>query len=395
MPSSLSVTDDANFFDALFTPTAPVVANVTPPVETASLPSEKTDAYSEIRVEDQIKDGIFETPAGTESDKAPAVAVEAAKTEPAQTVEAAPVTEEAGADDDEEYTRQVFKSAVKKAIDKGTFVDIEGFDDLDIDEDVLADLLDFNLEHKLAQGWERIKATNAVVNGILSVVEAGGNPDTIIDLFKEQQKIIAIDTKSTEGKLELIGKFYTDIVGLKPAEVSRKLKKLETETEEDLQAEFSAAETKYNEHFSNQQETIKANETRRIQQEEDAKRARVTQTKQFLVDQKVNPNTANKLLRDMYQPKWDLQDGSELLSEFDYQLLKLRQDPVKSAELAQYVLDQENYKKSLAQPKINAKVDETFEKLKFTPKRTATSPVVKPTGTLDTAKIKDLYKTEF
>lgn len=391
MPLTIGTSSEDDLSDIIFgnktpsAPVAPVPAPTEPPVvtplDTAKAILEPADPLADLFPDlskpakpEPVTPPVAEAPAPIVPD--PLKPVKAPETEVAESPEP----------DEEAYTRQVFKNAAKKLIEKGTWQDVEGFEEMELDEDSFQELQEAQLEAQIGAAWERVKSSNQVVNGILSVIEQGGNPDSIIDLFKEQQSVQQIDSTTPEGKLEVIGKFYSDIVGLTPAQVKSKLQKIDTAGDSELQSEFELAESRYNDHFQKEQTRIKKEETDRVAQQESDRQARIRQTAEALKAQGGTPVATQKLLRSMYQPT-----HGEDLSELDYQLHILRSDPVKSIELAQFVLDRSNYEKSLTQKAVNQTVDQTFGKLKFSPKKAVSSPP--PTQPRSTASAKDLYSS--
>lgn len=401
MPTSISTATGNDLFDTIFatplSPSAPTSVTPAPTTEpTVTVTEIPSTPNARLLSDDEIQDTVFgkSEPANvtTPAPVTPTpVAVEKGTDKPTPPTE--PVLTEPSGDEEAEYTKQVFKNAAERLIKKGYWKEVDDFDKLEFDEDTYQEFAEFQAQQAIEEAWQSVKQTNDVVNGILSVIEAGGNPDQIIDLFKEQQKLTQIDTSTPEGKLELIGKFYEDIVGATPAQAKAKLKKLEVGDESDLQSEFELAETKYNEHFQNEQKRIQDAEKQRVQQEQN----RITQARQKMQEelskQSVHPSTSKKLIDSIYNPAYKLQDGSTI-SELDYQIEKIRRNPSELLDLARFIMDKEAYIKAQTTATANKTVDQVFGKLKFTPKKSPTTTSQSPTPrSTATPVVKDLYSS--
>ncbi|PRY38434.1 hypothetical protein CLV58_109161 [Spirosoma oryzae] len=284
------------------------------------------------------------------------------------------------AEQEKEFTSQVFKRQVQKLIDKGLWQDVEGLDEMVLDEDSFDELARMQDEYRIEQGWQSVKQASPLVNDIFSIIEAGGNPEQILELHRDHQQLAAINTDTLEGKKELIARYYEDVVGFPKTEVNRRLKKLDLDGEAEIEAEFSIANQKYGEHFQKEKDRITQAETDRLAAIEARKRQKLEASVAHLRSQKVADSEIRSQLGAIYTPKWKMPDTGEVLSEFDYQLLQIRNDPQKSLELARFVLNRDKFVKELTTQATNQVVEQNYQKLKFKPKPTATTPAPGQSG---------------
>ena len=95
---------------------------------------------------------------------------------------------------------------------------------------------------------ELIDGTGSYGKAIIQHIKSGGNPDEIIDLFKEQKALEQIDTSTEEGKQVKIEKYYRDILGWKPEKVKRQINRLIENNE--IDTEFADVDELYEKHYS-------------------------------------------------------------------------------------------------------------------------------------------------
>lgn len=230
----------------------------------------------------------------------------------------------------------VLKSTVDFMISKGYWKDFEGREELDITEDVYAELAAKQFESRLNdEVSEILDSTGEYGKAILEFSKNGGNPDEIIDLFKEQKQFERIDTTSDEGKVELVGKFYSEILGWKPERVTKHVQRIIAD--DDLDSEVSEIEDKYKEYYSAEVEKAQA-------ALEERNRAKIENQKRFesslmdaLTDLNYSAPERKKISKALLEAKRD--DNGGITTDFNSKFAEIQKDPKRLVKLVEYVLD--------------------------------------------------------
>lgn len=145
-------------------------------------------------------------------------------------------TEGTNDDDDDEgkvksndaaTTSEFLKSRVQFFIQNGEWdgdfeIDGKKPEDIEWDEDTFGEI---DLQQRSA--WKE-QARAEIVNSygpygkaIADHIIAGGDPDTLIDIFKEQQEVKAFDISSESGQEDLVFRYQTEILGRKAERVKK------------------------------------------------------------------------------------------------------------------------------------------------------------------------------
>jgi hypothetical protein len=242
--------------------------------------------------------------------------------------------------DEEPKVTNVLKNTIDFMISKGLWKDFEGREELEVDEDTYAKLASEQFQTKVDELVEEVfDSTGEYGKAIISHIREGGNPDEIIDIFKEQKQITTIDTSTDEGKLEIVGKYYTEILGWKPDRVAKHLKRIVED--KDLEVESSEIEDKYKEYYSEQLEAI---ETQRQQ----AKARQIENQKQFQTSINTTLTELNYSEKDKKKITSALLEAKKLpngvvTTDFNIKFSELQKDPKKLIKLVDFVLDEENF----------------------------------------------------
>ncbi len=118
---------------------------------------------------------------------------EEAVAEPTEKVEEKVETEpkvEEPSQEDVDQSKVILKNTVNFLIEKGIWQDFDGRDDLELDEETYAELAVKQDEARLTDKFnELVDSTGDYGEAIISHIKNGGNPDEIIDIFKEQKQV--------------------------------------------------------------------------------------------------------------------------------------------------------------------------------------------------------------
>ena len=242
---------------------------------------------------------------------------------------------------------EILKNTVEYLVKSGKWVDFEGREDLDIDEEVYADLVKKQDDYRVSNMFnEMLDSTGEYGKAIISHIKGGGNPDEIIDLFKEQKQISQIDTSSESGKQTLIEKYYTDILGWKPEKVTKTVKRLITDNE--IDSEFTDVKEMYNEHYQKELDTL----TRENKQKEldniNKQKVFVTNIQSALdADSTLSTREKSAIAGSILDFRHKLDNGQKV-NDFYIKFAEKQADPKEYVDLVRFVMDKKGYLASIS-----------------------------------------------
>ena len=258
---------------------------------------------------------------------------------------------------------EVLKNTVEYLVSNGLWSDFEGRESLEITQDVYAELAIKQNEHKVSEMFnELVDQTGDYGKAIIGHIKAGGNPDDIIDLFKEQKEIDRIDTSSEEGKQSLIERYYSDVLNWKPEKVKKTVNRLITDNE--IDSEFEEVRDLYDRHYSDKLEEIrekgKEQERKRLENQQrfisDIKSALSEDTG---IPDKEKPLIAQSILNFKHQ----LENGQKV-NDFYVKFAEMQADPKKYIKLVRFVMNPEGFEKQIAAKQKTEASKEVFSFIK-------------------------------
>ena len=293
--------------------------------------------------------------------------------------------------EDESILRQKYnKLHTKHLIQSGIWQDVDGLEDLEVDDSTFEKIIELQDEQRLESKWSMIKESNEIVKAIIEHVENNKDPELIIDLWKEKQSIDNLDFTTNQGKLDNITKYYKEKAYPKwdDNKIKRHIRSLEIEGEEALDEEITFIKDEYSKYFK-EETSKKVEELKTLKEnEQKQKNFEIKSNYDLLKSKNVNDKEAKTLLSDMYQTVQTLQDGTEL-TKLDLKLLELKQNPELMLDYARYVLNPEQYKKSLTTEVKNKTVNSIWNDIKIPNTRNqSTSIKIEKNNTND---VNDLY----
>jgi desulfoferrodoxin (superoxide reductase-like protein) len=234
------------------------------------------------------------------------------------------VEEEVKVGDD---VKVALKNTVNFMIEQGLWEDFEGRDTTEFDNDTYATLaLEQNQRQVDRIVNEVLDQTGDYGKAIITHIRQGGNPDEIIDLFKEHKRIEFLgNTDTLEGKSQFVTEYYRKFNNWSEAKAEKYVKgliesdSLDSEVDEvkdnykSIQQEeikeLNAQQAAYEAEQQKKREETKANLTRAIDDNPD-----------LLIDEK-------KALKDsLFRFNQKLENGT-VVNKFLYKFTALQNDP--------------------------------------------------------------------
>lgn len=241
---------------------------------------------------------------------------------------------------------EVLTNTVDYLIKSGKWVDFEGREDLKITQEVYADLAAKQDDYRLSQMFnELIDSTGDYGKAIINHVKNGGNPDEIIDLFKEQKQIQQIDTTTELGKQAKIEKYYSDILGWKPEKVEKTIKRLITDNE--IESEFTDVSELYDQHFKDQLAKTEQAELERKEETKQRQAVFVNNIKSAIKENTTLTDNERRLIESsVLSFRHKLPDGQKV-NDFYIKFAEKQADPKEYVDIVRFIMDKEGYLKSI------------------------------------------------
>jgi hypothetical protein len=286
-----------------------------------------------------------------------------------ETTEADPIE-----DNSKPEIKSVLSNTAKYLIEKGIWQDFEGSDTLEIDEETYAELAAKQTEEKVNSLFsELVDSTGDYGKAIITHIKEGGNPDEIIDIFKEQKQVQAIDTSTDEGKINIIGKYYSEILGWKPERVQKHLQRIIAD--EDIATEASEIEERYTEHYQEQLQQIENERTEQKTRMLERQKEFVTGIKNSLSETEYSAKEKQLIESALLNVK---KTDKGPITDFNLKFAELQKDPKKLIDLVYYVMDQEGFKKRVNIKAETKVAEKTFSFIKGN--SSTTKPVTSASG---------------
>jgi len=306
-----------------------------------NIPTFDLDSLEDV-AEDTPTDETPETPEEVKPDETPE---ETTKADEVETPEAKKETDDTP-DVSKEEVNTLLKKTVDFLVEQGQWEEFEGRNETEITPELYSELaLKQNENAALKIFNDLVDTTGAYGKAIISHIKEGGNPEEIIDLFKEQKQLENFNTSTDEGKIAKIEKYYSEIIGWKPEKVKRHLERISADNE--IDSELVDVEEKYDEFYSRELEALEAE---RIQKETLRKKNQEefsNKIKNIISSNKEYTDSEKKILeKNILSFDHKLENGSKV-NTFYVKFAEMQADPEKYVKLVHFVTDQEGYEKKI------------------------------------------------
>lgn len=258
---------------------------------------------------------------------------------------------------------EALTNTVDFLVKSGQWVDFEGREGLEITPEIYQEIVINQDKIRLnAQFDELVDSTGDYGKAIIAHVKNGGNPDDVIDIFKEQKALEAIKTDTEAGKQVLIEKYYKDIMGWKDEKVQKHIKRLITDDE--VNSEFTDVKELYDNHYKQQLESLDKEAKAQQQLAQQRKEEFKTSIKTALEKENTLTPKERKEVEDaILNFKHDV-GGGQRVNDFYIRFAEMQKDPSQYIELVRFVMNPKNYKKTIAQVAESTEAVKAFKFIK-------------------------------
>lgn len=368
-----NISEDA--LNQLFSDTPLEIPSTPSPTQQSLFQEDTLGALPNIDLDDLEKDGVNEPPADDKpADDAPPADVPPADAKPDDAPPADDKDKDKKPDEptlEDAQIKYLLKQNVNYLVEKGLLPDFDGRDELDITEDSYAELLSEGYLNKATEMFgELVDSTGDYGKVIIHHIKNGGNPDDIIDLFKEQKQIENFDVSDERGQLTLIEKYYQEEIGWSKAKVDKYITSLKG-AESGLEDEAKEIQGKYDEIYSKQLEEIKRQQDSFEKEQKVARETAIKEKKAYLAkvqatvdESKVLTEDDKKLIKNSIL-KFDKKlDNGTPVNDFYLKLYEMQKDPAQYIKLVHFVMDMDGYDKKVAVTKKGDDVNKSWKFIK-------------------------------
>lgn len=265
--------------------------------------------------------------------------------------------------DTDESVKEVLKNTVDYLIKSGQWVDFKDREELDITPEVYGKIvLEQNNLRVKEMFDELVDETGEYGKAIISFVKSGGDPDKIIDIFKEQKEIESFDTKTPEGGKLLVNKYYKEVLGWKPEKIERHISGLVAKDE--LETEVSEVEELYQEHTKKELEKVNREREEYLRQQEEREAAFTKNISTAVNSRKDLNEKEKKLIQKSILDRQNKLPNGNVVSDFYIKFAEMQADPNEYVDFVQFVMFKQAYIDKIKNEISNKAVDKTFNFVK-------------------------------
>jgi hypothetical protein len=250
-------------------------------------------------------------------------------------------------EDTQKGVNSVLKNTMDYLIQQGAWEDFEGREELELDNETYAKIaLEQDSRRLQSMFEEMVDSTGPYGKAIIEFAKNGGNPDEVIDLFKEQKQLNSIDIEDINGQKDIIKHYYTEVMGWKSEKADKYISNLVLSNE----LEDEAKEVK--DHFTAyyQKEVSRLNKEREdhVQRQKEAEQAFETNIRSAIKERKDLTPSERKLVEEQLLRYDQKLPNGNLVNKFYVNFAKMQANPADYIELVMFVNDKQKYTERVA-----------------------------------------------
>lgn len=255
----------------------------------------------------------------------------------------------------------VLKSTVEYLIQSGLWEDFEGREELDVTEETYAKLV-AEQDKRRVQGMfeELVDSTGPFGKAIIDYVKNGGNPDEIIDLFKEQKQVESINIEQADGQKDLVKHYYTEVMGWKPEKAEKYISNLMMQNE--LENEAQEVQELFKSYYKKEADRLNKEREDFAEKQKEAEIAFETNIKTAIKDRKDLTPGEKKTIEDYLLTYDQRLPNGNMVNKFYVNFAKMQQNPQDYIDLVAFVMDKQKF---LQKVSTTEKTKATAEAFKF------------------------------
>jgi len=241
----------------------------------------------------------------------------------------------------------VLKNTMDYLIQQGAWEDFEGREELELDEETYAKLvLEQDTRRLQSMFEEMVDSTGPYGKAIIEFAKNGGNPDEVIDLFKEQKQLNSIDIDNIDGQKGIIKHYYTEVMGWKPEKADKFISNLVLSNE--LEDEAKEVKDHFNAYYQKEVSRLSKEREDHVQRQKEAEQAFETNIRSAIKERKDLTPTEKKMVEDQLLRYDQKLPNGNLVNKFYVNFAKMQTNPADYIELVMFVNDKAKYNERVA-----------------------------------------------
>jgi hypothetical protein len=245
--------------------------------------------------------------------------------------------------------KDFLKARVDLLIKTGKWYDFEGREDVEWDEETFEQIETKQQEAKEAEIREEMLTSFGPYGSAIAEYAAnGGDPEKLIDIFKEQQRVVALSVETEDDQKAVVLKYATEFQKMKPKAAQTYInaliadKELETvakDAKESMEKELKDQEDA----LQQEQADVKAANEAKVKSDLQEFSQKVTQVLNSRTD--ISPEEKKELSKVLTKFDKKLKNGVPV-NEFYFKFAEFKKDLPNYIEFVRFVLDPKKFIKS-------------------------------------------------
>jgi hypothetical protein len=257
----------------------------------------------------------------------------------------------------------VLKSTVDYLVSSGVWQDFEGREDMEITEETYGKLVAEQDKLRVETMFsELVDSTGPFGKAIIEYVKNGGNPDEIIDLFKEQKSVESIKTDTPEGQKDLIKYYYTEVMGWKPEKADKYISTLVLSNE--LEPEAAEVKDLFTNYYKKEAERLNNERGDFVEKQKQAEKDFENNIRGTVKGRKDLSPTEKKIVEDSLLRYDQRLPNGNMVNRFYVEFMRMQADPNEYVDLVLYVIDKQRQAKKTSQQEQSKAAAKAFSFIK-------------------------------
>lgn len=275
--------------------------------------------------------------------------------------EEAIVTEE----EETEYnnvTANLLKAKAEGLIERGIWQDFDMPEDFEWTEEAYGDIAIAQANWKAEETLsDMIEKTGEYGKIIFDHIQKGGNPDEIINLFKESNKIKSYNTESPEGQKTVIREYYKNVMNWSDEKITRFINSAVDRDE--LESEAVDTKDLLQKEVDKQVEQTRKEQEVYLEQQKKLEREFASNMNNALsTRQDIAEKEKKEIINDLLTYDKDL--NGRRVNQFTLDFMKLQSDPSRYIDLVLFVRNPEKYIEKISEKASKKTKKQTWDLVK-------------------------------
>lgn len=249
-------------------------------------------------------------------------------------------------------------------------------EDIEWDEDTFADMeLQQRNDWKATAREEIVDSYGPYGRMIADHIINGGNPDELIDIFKEQQEVKGFDISNESGQEDVVFKYETEVLGKNAIRVKKDIARLKADGE--LEAEAKEAKTKWEGSLKNEEAAVKKEAADQkkafdLQAVENQRKFVASVTKTVTDNAEIQEDEKKQVIDALTKFTHELPNGMKV-NKFYNKLADFKKNLPDYIDLVRFVLNKDKFIKTVKNTGKSQANEKAFKMLRTSAQKTKTS----------------------